>query len=364
MNNGETDEVRGIQVLDELTLEVTLDGPKPYFLAKLTYPTSYVVDRDSVTGDPDDWAFKPNASGPYRLKEFIPQSIIIFEPNPANPSPGKIRNLVFQLYLPGKDTDYYQQDEIDIAYVGDPEEIRSMRDPENPLNAELVTTTSMCTSMVLINNTEPPMDDADVRKAFAMAIDREELLDQFSENEDLMAESILPPAMPGYSSSNRASEFNAEEARSLLENSSYGEAMPKIILYDSGYAGDENAYLNFLVSAWEDNLGVDVEVETLEPENFMKLARQGDGHLVSFGWCADYPDPENFLDVLFHSEKDLNLARYSNGEVDALLEQARVEVDAARRIELYQQIEQMLLADHAAIPIKPFDLVRAGEAVC
>jgi ABC-type oligopeptide transport system substrate-binding subunit len=67
--------------------------------------------------------------------------------------------------------------------------------------------------------------------------------------------------------------------------------------------------------------------------------------LFSGGWCADYPDPENFADVLFHSGSDMNNGGYSNSQLDALLEQARVERDVTKRMEMYHQAEQIIVDD-------------------
>ena len=69
------------------------------------------------------------------------------------------------------------------------------------------------------------------------------------------------------------------------------------------------------------------------------------------GWVADYPDPQNFLDVLFHTGTDENTGEYSNPEVDTLLEAARGEMDAAARLKLYQKAEQMLVDDAACVPL-------------
>jgi oligopeptide transport system substrate-binding protein len=73
--------------------------------------------------------------------------------------------------------------------------------------------------------------------------------------------------------------------------------------------------------------------------------------MVSYGWCADYPDPENFLDVLYYTGGVFNVAGYTNPAVDTLLETARVELDVAARLALYQEIERLLLEDVAAIPL-------------
>ncbi|MDX1686964.1 MAG: hypothetical protein R3248_03185, partial [Candidatus Promineifilaceae bacterium] len=92
-----------------------------------------------------------------------------------------------------------------------------------------------------------------------------------------------------------------------------------------------------------------VEPALLDPYRYSEELHAGNvGHVYSFGWCADYPDPQNFLDVLFHSESPQNLGGYSNPEVDALLEAARTEQDAAARLDLYAQAEEMIIEDAPA----------------
>jgi oligopeptide transport system substrate-binding protein len=102
---------------------------------------------------------------------------------------------------------------------------------------------------------------------------------------------------------------------------------------------------------WQNNLEVNVQVKYLDPSDFTKTAHNRHGQLVLYGWCADYPDPQNFLDLLFHTDSDYNVSGYTNPDVDKLLEQAQVENDAAKRLELYQKIESMLLSDYAAVPL-------------
>jgi oligopeptide transport system substrate-binding protein len=71
--------------------------------------------------------------------------------------------------------------------------------------------------------------------------------------------------------------------------------------------------------------------------------------MFDYGWCADYPDPENFADVLFYTGSEQNLGHYSNPALDAILDQARTEQDVAKRIALYQQAEQILIQDAAGL---------------
>jgi len=352
--NGENDSIAGLEVIDDRTLMVTLDGPKPYFLLKLTYPTSFVVDQESVDPEDEEWVFEPNASGPYTLKEVREESAVIYEVNENYYAPPAIKQVVFLLYRVGSNSSLFESNEVDIIGVYD-NEAKEIRQPEDELNDRLLSTTSMCTTMIMVNNRLAPMDDPDVRRAFALAVDKEGLNELLSENLSLVAESILPPAMPGFSAK-RVQEsagrgYDPDAAREALAASGYADNLPPIILTAGGYGTAERLDLDAMIADWQEILGADVTVEFLDPQDYSRASREGHGHLASYGWCADYPDPENFLDILFHSNSEFNVAGYDNPDVDALLEEARIELDQARRLALYQEIEAALLADVAAIPL-------------
>src|SRR6185503_18180645 len=100
----------------------------------------------------------------------------------------------------------------------------------------------------------------------------------------------------------------------------------------------------------EQNLGVTITVENLEPNYYYdQIYADNHGQLFSGGWCADYPDPENFADVLFHTGSTQNNGGYSNPQLDAILEAGRIEQDVPTRITMYQQAEQILVDDAAAL---------------
>jgi ABC-type oligopeptide transport system substrate-binding subunit len=255
------------------------------------------------------------------------------------------------LSYPDNPLKYYEEGEIDIADWFSKDEANKVLDDSYPLYNDVKSAPSMCTSLLQMNNTIPPMDDPNVRKAFALAIDRQRLIEQFGGRNYQLAESILPPAMPGFSADLKADSFDAMTAKEALKASLYGTKLPKIVLNESGYANQPSDYAKAIVAMWQKNLGVNVEIEYLDPSEYSKAARQQHGQMVLYGWCADYPDPQNFLDILYHTGSDYNVSGYTNPDVDMLLEQARVDSDPAKRLELYQQVEKMLLGDYAAVPL-------------
>lgn len=348
MNAGQADHIRGLSALDDHTLQVTIDAPKPYFLLKLTYPTAFIVDRENVESG-EDWYRTPNGTGPFKLREWRRFEVMVYEANAefylGAPS---IPYVVFQLYS-GDSQRMYETGEIDITGVYS---VERFTDPTEPLHNELLTGVSLCTGYIHFDSTRPPFDDVNVRKAFSMAFDRQKYIDVVLDGRALPANGLYPPALPGFNLDLKGLPYDPAQARELLAQSKYRgpEGLPPIVFTDGGIGSYIGGNVAAMAEMWEQNLGVTITVENLEPNFYLDQIYSGNhGQLFSGGWCADYPDPENFADVLFHSNSLQNNGGYSNLQLDALLERARIEPDVATRIILYQQAEQILVDDAAAL---------------
>lgn len=342
--------ISGLQALDDHTLQVTIDAPKPYFLQKLTYPVTFVVDRDNVESGPE-WYRAPNGSGPYRLARWDSFKSMLYERNDDYYlEPAKIPYIIFQLYS-GDPLRLYESGDIDITGIGG-SSLPRFQDPAEPMHADLRDGVSLCTGMIIIDNQQPPFDDPKVRQAFSLAFDREKYIDIVTHNNALPARSPLPPGMSGYNNQLKGLPYDPEKARQLLAKSKYGgaEKLPPIVYTSSGHGSDAGGSVSALAQMWQQNLGITITVENLEPDKYYDLTHAGlHGQLFDGGWCADYPDPENFTDVLFHTGAQQNQSHYSNPQVDALLEQARTERDVNKRLQLYQQAEQLIVDDAPVI---------------
>ncbi|MEM9775939.1 MAG: ABC transporter substrate-binding protein [Chloroflexota bacterium] len=351
--DGEADEISGVVVIDDRTLEVTLDGPKPYFLAKLTYPVSFVVNLDTVDPDDDEWVYAPDPSGPFLLNEYREGEALVFARNDAYHTPPALDGVVELIGRVGSGLSLFEAGEIDVVGLG-VTEAQEVSQSSHELHDQWLSTTSMCTSLMQINNSTPPFDDPNVRRAFALAVDKDGLNEILSEGTSLIAGTVFPPAMPGFSAelaSQYASTFDPDAARQALSESTYGSNLPPIVITTAGFGDSERSDLNAMIEKWREVLGVDVTISFLDPVNYTDLIKEEPVQMVSYGWCADYPDPQNFLDVLYHTDSEFNIARYSNAEVDAMLEEARTELDVAQRISLYQEVEAILLEDAATITL-------------
>jgi len=344
MINGEAEHVSGLQALDDHTLQVTIDAPKPYFLLKLTYPTAFVVDRANVESGAE-WYRTPNGTGPYKMTEWRRFEQITYEANPdfylGKPS---IPYVIVQLFS-GVGLRLYEAGEIDLTGISY-DSVERFLDPSEPLHNELLTGVNLCTGYVVFDVTKPPFDDLKVRQAFSMAFDRQKYIDVVLSGRALPAIGIFPPGLPGFNISLDGLPYDPNRARQLLAESKYGNNLPPIIYTEGGIGSSIGADVAALIQMWQQVLGVEIMVENLEPNFYYERILAGQhGQIFGGGWCADYPDPENFADVLFHSGSTQNSGGYSNPELDSLLEAARVEGDVAKRIEMYQQAEQIIVDD-------------------
>lgn len=334
-------DIVSIEAPDEQTVHVTLAAPNQAFLAHLTQPVAFITQTDNVNSG-DDWWREPIGTGPFKLSRWQPGQVIVLEANEAAlPTPPNIETAVFingSSSLPA-----YESGLVDFAQVSSFNLSRA-QDPGEPLSADLVSGNLLCTERVIFDTTRPPFNDTAVRQAFSLAVDRQQLAELVLKGAAQPATGILPPGMPGFVERPLADTFNVEAAQALIADTT----LPPITLAAPG-AGSPDAVTTALADMWATNLGAEVETVLISRENYADELNNQPANLFMVKWCAAYPDPENMLDLLYDSSSPANYGRYQNEAVDVLLEEARAEQDPAARLALYQQAEELILADAATI---------------
>ena len=353
--NGDAQSISGVRVIDDNTLEIRIDAPKSYFLAKLTYPTGFVLDQENVESNPRNWFRSPNGTGPFKLAQYDVGELLVLKRNDSyHLGPPHLAE-VEMILSGGTSMLMYENDEIHISGVA-LADLDRLLDPGNSLNPELRRAPpSFSVQYIGMNVNEPPLDDPKVRQALNLAIDKQEIATIVLGDQVVPAQGILPPGFPGFNESLKGYEFNPVEARRLLEESSYGgdlENMPPITITTAGsFGATVSLDMEVVLQMWEKNLGIEAEFQQTEFATFLKDLHKRRFQMFDIGWIADYPDPENFLDILFHSESSNNHTNYNNPQVDALLEQARTETDQLVRYRIYNQIEQQIIDDAPWVPL-------------
>ena len=353
--SGKTQSIRGLRVIDDHTLELTIDAPKSYFLAKMTYPTGFVVDRQNVEGNKNDWVFEPNGTGPFRLERYeIGETIILGRNNLYHLGPPFLDTVEFIL-SGGDPMLMYENDEIHLTGLG-LADLERVQDPDNPLRAELATAPpSFSVSFIGLNVNEPPFDDPKFRLALNYAVNKKEIATSALSDLVVPAVGVIPPGFPSYNTDLKGYGYDPEKAKRLLSESRYGAdtgSIPRITLSIAGnFGASVGLDMEVMLRSWEETLGVVVEIQQTEWATFLQDLHKRRFQMFAIGWSADYPDPQDFLDILFHSESTNNWGGYSNREVDSLLEKARVEPDQVARFQQYNVIEQLIVDDAPWVPL-------------
>ncbi len=351
---GLADSVEGVTVIDDRTVQFRLREPLPaeLFLSKLTYPTAFVVDRQQIESNPRNWTRKPNGTGPYKLREWRLGERIVLEANERyHLGAPSVSQVLYEL-AGGSALTRFENGELDVAGIG-LADIDRARDPNSDLNPLYQQFAQFTISYIAFNNNVPPFDDAHVRRALALAIDRQKVADVTFNNMLLTATGILPPQLPGFTTEDKTFTFDPERARQELAASKYGSAenLPPITLTEVGGGAEARVDTQAFLEQWRNVLGIAVDIQQTDFATFLADSDAGRLQMFNAGWILDYPDPEDILDLKFHSRSSLNDVGYANAEVDALLDLGRVERDPAARIELYQQAERLIIEDVAWIPL-------------
>ena len=353
--NGKAETIQGLRVIDERTLELTIDAPKSYFLAKLTYPTAFVVDRKNVDGNKNNWVFEPNGTGPFRLERYdIGETILLGRNENYHLGPPFLDEVEFIL-SGGDPMLMYENDEIHVTGLG-LADLERVQDPSNPLRTELATAPPGFTvSFIGMNLEQPPFDDVKFRQALNYAVNKKEIATTALSDLVVPAIGVIPPGFPSYNPDLRGYGYDPEKAKRLLSESRYGAdpaSIPRITLSIAGnFGASVGLDMEVMLRSWQETLGVEVEIQQTEWATFLQDVHQRRFQMFALAWSADYPDPQNFLDIMFHTDSANNWGNYNNREVDSLLEKARVEPDQTARFQQYNLIEQLIVDDAPWVPL-------------
>jgi oligopeptide transport system substrate-binding protein len=338
----------GVKAVDMVTLEVDLEKPASYFLHLLA--NFFPIPRHVVETIGESWADweKIVTNGPFQPESFQPGESIILVRNPKYHGrfPGNLQKVQIKLMDPQlAETDLvewgierYKSDSIDVVGIGI--EAFHLRHQY----AEEYTSVSIPGMYFIGFDTgRPPFNDPRVRKAFALAIDKEKLADEVPEALLYPAfGGLVPPGVPGHSPG-IGLPYDPAQACKLLAQAGYpgGKGFPPLEIVTAS----ESNILEYLMTQWLDNLNVKVALEVLEWEKVVSefLNR----NLFYMGWIARILDPDYFLRVCVREY----MPSQRNEAYDQLIEGASSTLNQGERIQLYQTADKLLIEEAVDIPI-------------
>jgi oligopeptide transport system substrate-binding protein len=342
----------GVRALDKSTLEVELEGPTGYFLYLLANPVTWPVPRHVVEKLSDAWPEGRNivTNGPFRLESWRPGEWMILSRYPAYHGrfDGNVQRVELTL-LPVGETpaamEMYEADELDILDLAplSPAEMDAARQGHP---GEYVRVPRLATSYVGFDVRRPPFDDVRVRRAFALATDKETLADVILRGYDLPATGgFLPPGMPGHSPG-IGLPYRPDRAGHLLAEAGFpgGCGFPTI---EAMGLPRFLPHIQYLQVRWKEILGVELSWQFAEAETSWGWLLSDPPQMLAVGWLADYPDPDSFL----RASTIPWCIGWGNKDCERLVEAARRVTDQPERMNLYGQAEKILLEEARIVPL-------------
>ncbi|MHA0855833.1 peptide ABC transporter substrate-binding protein [Paenibacillus sp. CMAA1364] len=351
----------GIKATDEYTLEITLENPTPYFLGLTSFYTYFPVH--SSVKDNATWATDYNSmitNGAFNLTNWTTGQKLEFTKNEKywDNKNIKLSKIEASLVESG-DSELSSYKSGQLHYAGAPNgEIPSDAIPslKKDLPNEFNIKGTASTYYYQFNNTAKPFDNVKIRKAFAMAVNRQSIVEQVTLGGQLPAFGFVPPGIKGSEDEFR-NEFkdgyfteDIEAAKKLLAEGMAEEGyttLPEItVIYNSSESHKKIALA--IADMWNNNLGVAVKTENLEWGVFLETRQNLNYQVARAGWSSDYNDPMNFID-LWTTGGGNNDTGFSNAAYDQLVKDARVSQDNVERMASMAKAEKILIEDEQAI---------------
>jgi oligopeptide transport system substrate-binding protein len=348
-----TDPARvGVQARDDQTLIVTLRHPASYFLAITTFEVTFPQRQDIIEKFDTRWTEPENivTNGPFRMTSWKHENEIELSANEKFFRGKPTLEKVTMFMVNEKTTAVTMFEQGSLDFMDESHSIPPLDKPRLSKMPGFKVVPQLRGEYYSFAVDRKPFDNPALRKAFAMAIDRE-VLPKILQGGPTPASSWIPPGMLAHNPE-IGLKFDPAEARRLLKEAGYpdGKGLPPIVL---GYNTDEEKKLiaEAIQSMWQKHLGVVVRIENQEWKVFLKKLQTDPFPIFRSGWGADYPDPDNFM-KLFTSNSGNNHGRWKNARYDQLLDLAAREQDAKKRSQLYDEAQKLLTEiDVAIVPL-------------
>jgi len=339
----------GVKVTGPNEITVELERSMSYFPYLLTHHSTFPIRLDVVEKGGDRWTEPGNmvTLGPFTLKVWQHDRLLVLERNDKyyGEKP-QIKNIIaYMIQEQATAINLFDSGKLDSVHDLPSVELRRLR-----TRKEFRETSRLSIYYYGFNVTKPPLDNPLVRKAIAMAIDRQQLVQMLAGGQHPLT-GWIPSGMFGYEA-DRGLTFDPEKARELLKQAGFGpgKKLPKIeIKFNTNE--DHQRIAENIQAQLKQNLGIEVELKNEEWKVYLNTLRTDPPHIFRLGWQADYPDPDNFMSVLL-SYSENNHTKWKNAKYDQLVTKAAGSLDREERLRLYSEAQKLLVEEEVpAVPL-------------
>ncbi|WP_099159414.1 peptide ABC transporter substrate-binding protein [Virgibacillus ndiopensis] len=359
---GSADDV-AVKAVDDKTFEVTLTAPTGFFLHVITNPAFFPVNEKVAKENPEWYAEADSfvSNGPFKLESWKHNSEMVFVKNDQYWDKDTVKlDKIHWAMVTETNTEYqmFESDELDMTEI--PSDMA-----EQLIDGDNVTIEDQAgLYFYRFNVTQEPFQNAKIRKAFAMAVNQQDIVDFVTKNKEEAAKGFVSPGFVGPNGKDFREvngdlvEFNPEEAKKLLEEGMKEEGYDKLPPVTLTYNTDEahKAIAETLQGMFSENLGVDVTLENTEWNVFLEDQKGLKHQLSRSSFLFDYGDPVNFLES-FITDSSMNRTGWSNEEYDKLIQSAKTETNEEKRWESMYKAEKLLAEEMPIFPIHYYNQV-------
>lgn len=354
-----TGELVGARAVDPQTLVVDLESPVPYFLNLLCFAATMPVPRHVIERlerekkSSDLWTRPENivSNGPYLLSEWHFRNYMLLEKNPrywdaAHVRTKRVRWSMIENY--NTTLNLYEAGELDS--IGNNANLPAEFMDTLRTTGDFATAPINTVYLYWVNTKVPPLDDARVRNALRLAIDRKSLVEHVTRGGQVPSADLVPNGLAGYEGPKNPI-FEPERARKLLAEAGYGanRTLPTItITYNTSEGHKQIA--EAIQAQWKQTLGISVEIENQEWNVFLRNLKSHNFQIARLGWVGDYPDPYTYLNLLLKGDGN-NHSQWSDPRYDDLLRQANLSTVKSKRMGLLREAETLAVEQAPLIPL-------------
>lgn len=348
----------GFAAPDEHTLRITLGCPTPYFLSLLSHPAWLPVPIATLArygpidrpGNP--WA-RPGrfvGNGPFVLKAWQRNQVIVVEKSATYWDAAAVRLNAIRFYpIDSLDAEEraFRAGQLHLTEALPPARIDAYRQSRSPL---IRLDPYLGVYFYRFNLHQPFLDDARVRRAMAMAVDRRAIVEHVLRGGQLPAAAFTPPGMANYTPpAGIPTDFS--EARRLLAEAGHpgGRGLPPFELLFNSSEGHQ-IIAEAVQEMWRRELGIEVRLVNQELKSTQDARRTGNFQILRSVWIGDYADPMSFLSI-WTSDSGNNFTGWSNAGYDHLLDEAAHTADPGARNAILRRAETILLEEAPIIPV-------------
>jgi peptide/nickel transport system substrate-binding protein len=359
----------GLQALNDSTVVITLEKPFSPFLFYPAVGFGFIYPHEAVEHYGRDFVFHPVGTGAFKFAGYkqaqycnLVRNERYWKRDSAGNQLPYLDTVLFSFILDNKvEIEQFQAKRLDHVYRIPSEFFKDMVDDHKELKGNwkkynLVHVPALAVQFYGFNCTTPPVNNRHLRRAMAFAVDRDKIIKYILKGQAAGpgVHGIVPPSMPGYPVDGvHGFSFNPDSALAelALAKKELGGTIPDITLYLNAGGGRNTEVAEAIQSQIHENLGLNVQLQMLEFSQLTPRIDDGKAPFFRLGWIADYPNPENFLNLLYGKSippsgpSTINSTRYNNPEFDRLFEAAINETDRVKSYQDFAEAENLAIQD-------------------